>query len=279
LARGARLRQFDANIARAGGRMAERERESVPFCWFCPATSGRKSKEHIFPQWLSAHYGARTEVVTPHRVSAMTGKLLSERPPKPLSGFKCGDVCGDCNNGWMSQLEDRVRPILTADKRTGRLTLDEAGVLAHWFVKTAAVLNVSQPYRLLFPARDRHALATGIPERAMARIFKARTQNGLVDWVQGAPSGSFSPKGVPNEVATSLQERTLMTHIRVGDLVGVVILVPAPLSVTKAVIEHDASRRIWPLPDTLPKWGRLPVRKDYLDHFTSFTYDHLVFGW
>jgi hypothetical protein len=46
-----------------------------------------------------------------------------------------------------------------------------------------------------------------------------------------------------------------------------------------AVDEHDASKRIWPLPDGLPTWGSLPVRKDYLDHFTSFTYDHLVFGW
>jgi hypothetical protein len=236
-------------------------------------------EEHIFPQWLSAHYGARTELVTPHRVSAMTGELLSERPSKPLSGFKTGDVCGECNNGWMSQLEDRVRPIPTAEKRTGRLTPDEAGALAPWLVKTAAVLNVSQPYRLLFPVSDRHALATGIPDRAMVRIFKARTQNGLVDWVQGAPSASLSPQRVPNQVAQSLQERTLITHIRVGNLVGVVILVPAPLSAPKVVVEHDASRRIWPLPDTLPTWGGLPVRKDYFDHFTTFTYDHLILGW
>lgn len=279
MANGKRLRQYDANIAKAGGRMAERERERVPFCWFCPATSGRKSKEHVFPQWLSAHFGARAEVVTPHRFSGMTGELLSERPSKPLSGFKCGDVCAECNNGWMSQVEDRVRPILTADRRLGRLTQDEAASLAHWFAKTAAVLNVSQPYRLLFPAGDRHKLATGIPDRATVRIFKARHQNGLVDWVQGAPSASFSPKGVPHEVARSLQERTLITHIRVSDLVGVVILVPAPLNAVTAVDDQDASRRVWPLPDTLPTWGAIPRRKDYLDHFTSFSYDHLALGW
>lgn len=179
----------------------------------------------------------------------------------------------------MSQAEDRVRPILTADKRTGRLTPDQAEALALWLVKTSAVLNVSQPYRLLFPARDRHALATGIPDRVMVRIFKARTQNGLVDWVQGAPSASLCPEGTPKQVAGSLQERTLITHIRVGELVGVVILVPAPLSVVKAVDEHDASRRIWPLPDTLPSWESLPVRRDYRDHFTSFTYHRPVFGW
>lgn len=146
-------------------------------------------------------------------------------------------------------------------------------------MKTAAVLNLSQPYRLLFPTRDRHALATGIPDRATVRIFTARTQNGLVDWVQGPPSASLSPEGVPNEVARSLQERTLITHIRVGDLVGVVFLGPAPLSAAKAVDEHDASRRLWPVPGARPTRGSLPVRKDYLDHFTTFTYDHLVFGW
>ena len=151
LAKTTRLRQYDANVAKAGGRMAKRERERVPFCWFCPATSGRKSKEHIFPQWLSAHYGARTEVVTPHRFSAMTGELLSERPSKPLSGFKSGDVCGECNNGWMSQVEDRVG--LDPDRRqaNGSAHPDEAGALAHWFVNIAAVLNVSRALPATLP--------------------------------------------------------------------------------------------------------------------------------
>lgn len=165
-----RLREFDANIARSPGRMAERVREPVPFCWFCTVSNGRKSREHIFPRWLSAHHDARTEIVTPARFSGMSGEELSRRPAKPLSAFVCGDVCTTCNNGWMSQVEERVRPILTSSKRTGRLSADDALALAHWFTKTAAVLNVSQPYRLLFPAPDRHALAAGLPDRVSVRL-------------------------------------------------------------------------------------------------------------
>lgn len=274
-----RLRQFDGNIGRSSGRMAERVRESVPFCWFCPVEQGRKSREHVFPQWLSAHHGARAELVTPVRFSGVTGEELSRRPAKPLSAFVSGDVCTTCNNGWMSRIEERVRPLLTSSKRTGRLSPDDAVALAHWFTKTAAVLNVSQPYRLLFPARDRHALAAGLPNRVMVRLFRSRHQNGLVDWVQGGQSGSLTPSGFPTEAAYSLLERTLISHIRVADLVGVVILVPAPVQV-EAVVEHNAgSARIWPPPAKLPTWGGLPRRKDYLDHFTTFDYDNLIFGW
>ena len=49
---GKRLRQYDANIARSPGRMAYRIQEAVPFCWFCTAEDGKKSREHIFPLWL-----------------------------------------------------------------------------------------------------------------------------------------------------------------------------------------------------------------------------------
>lgn len=272
-----RLRQFDANIAKASGRMAERVREPVPFCWFCPSTEGRKTREHIFPKWLSGHYGARAEVVTPFRMSAATGMELSRRPEKPLSSFVCGDVCADCNNGWMSQAEEDVRPLLTTTKRRGRLSTDEAFNLARWFAKTAAVINVSQPYRLLFPERDRHALRLGIPDRLTVSLFKSRRQNGLVDWLQGGFSTALTGPGISPEAAGTLMERTLITHIRVADLVGVVVLVPPPLT-TAAVVEQTDSTRIWPLPAKLPTWGSRKSRKDYIDHLTVFDISNLPFG-
>jgi hypothetical protein len=274
-----RLRQFDENLARGPERMAERIRERVPQCWFCSTVDGRKSKEHIFPKWLTAHFNARPEVVTPGRVSAATGEELSRRPPKPLSAFVCSDVCQDCNNGWMSVMEQRVRPILTREKRTGRLSGEEAFVLAHWFVKTAAVLNVSQPYRLLFPARERHSLANGLPLGATVRLFKSRRQDGLVDWVQGGHLGALSSSEVPEERVRGLLERILVTHIRVADLVGVVVLTPPPLQPESVLDVPNASARIWPPPPRLPTWGGLPRRKDYLDHFVTVDVSGLSLGW
>lgn len=273
---GKRLRQFDSNLAKGSGRMAERVREPVPFCWFCSTQQGRKSREHIFPKWLSAHYGARPELVTPGRFSA-AGQELSRRPPKPLSAFVCGDICAECNNGWMSQVEEAVKPVLTAKTRRGRLSDAEAFDLARWYAKTAAVLNVSQPYRLLFPELDRHALRTGLPNRLTVRLFRSRYQDGLVDWVQGGLSGALIPSDLAHEAASSLLERTLITHIRVSDLVGVVILVPSPLSVG-AVVEPTPSSTIWPTPSKLPTWGGLARRKDYLDHLTTFDFSGLAFG-
>ena len=74
-------------------------------------------------------------------------------------------------------------------------------------------------------------------------------------------------------------ERTLITHVRVADLVGVVILVPAPVHVDAVIETNTGSAKIWPAPTTCPTWGGLPRRADYLDHFTIFDYSNLALGW
>lgn len=96
--------------------------------------------------------------------------------------------------------------------------------------------------------------------------------------MQGGPSGSLTPPGFPADAAGSLLERTLVTHIRVADLVGVVLLVPAPVHVDAVVETGTGSAKIWPVPTKLPTWGGLPRRKDYLDHFATFDYGTLVLG-
>lgn len=63
-------------------------------------------------------------------------------------------------------------PILTQSPCRGRITDDEATILARWFAKTAANLNVSQPFRLLVDGPSRHALAISIPDRfAVIGVF------------------------------------------------------------------------------------------------------------
>lgn len=56
------------------------------------------------------------------------------------------------------------------------------------------------------------------------------------------------------------------THIRIADLVAVVVHAPQPLQPTDVIPSGTA--RIYPLPDRLPTWDELPFHEDYLGPFT-----------
>ncbi len=128
----------------------------------------------------------------------------------------------------MSALEVAAAPILTPDPRQGPISGDDALALARWFAKTAVNLNVSQPFRLLVDAQARHGLATGIPSGFAVHLFRSEKQNGVFNWVQKSAGAAFCPQDQLGDVRR-LMERTLVTHIRIADLVGVVVYTPESL--------------------------------------------------
>ncbi|WP_152364937.1 hypothetical protein [Microlunatus speluncae] len=269
-------RKFDRNLMETGNSLAHRVVEPVPFCWFCDRTASKRSKEHIFPQWLLRHHNAMDERVHPIRASLpLGGVVASERGERPLRAHFNGEVCADCNNGWMSALEVAVTPLLTLDPRQGPISGDDALTLARWFAKTAINLNVSQPFRLLVNAPARHGLATGVPSGFAVHLFRSEKQNGVFDWVQkSADAALCSPDHLGD--MQRLIELTLVTHIRIADLVGVVVYAPE-LPRPENIVLRDAVR-IYPRPGSAPAWESLPVRKDYLDivtfveaNYASFT--------
>lgn len=125
-------------------------------CVFCGRTSGF-SKEHVWPQWLHP-FGenlasrrwdheagfSQTAVDTftemPTVVTEKLGSVLT---------MKTREVCSSCNNGWMSQLERQIKPLILAlmDAAVGgwsvAISPDEAARLSTWAVKTAWMRELS----------------------------------------------------------------------------------------------------------------------------------------
>ena len=113
-------------------------------CIFCGAAE--LTKEHIFPRWLAA-------VLTP----AVVGKnVTSERTQRSahrkgrqewsagdVAGFTARLVCASCNNGWMSDLETRVQPVLSTMIAGHPTTLAPAAQLdlAAWTAMKAFVVE------------------------------------------------------------------------------------------------------------------------------------------
>jgi hypothetical protein len=118
-------------------------------CLFCGAAMyGKKTVEHIVPQWLMDHLDIRSKQIAPALHEVETGILFGHRR-HTVSRFLAGGVCATCNNGWMSALESRTKPILTrliADQNElVNLTELERTTIARWTVKTCAAMNRSGP--------------------------------------------------------------------------------------------------------------------------------------
>ena len=81
-------------------------------CVFCGVqlTKTNRSRKHIIPQWLLDYLQIRQEQIQPTHYSVQ-GEITSTRN-HILERLLAGQVCCECNGGWMSDLERIAIPIL-----------------------------------------------------------------------------------------------------------------------------------------------------------------------
>jgi len=115
-------------------------------CLFCRVvlTRATRSKEHVIPGWLLDHLGIRQQPTQPS-VLASGGKDRLVQRDLTYDGFRAGRVCGCCNKGWMSKLEEASKPILvrlmSGELQPTCLCVAEQLVLGRWAAKTAYALS------------------------------------------------------------------------------------------------------------------------------------------
>lgn len=120
-------------------------------CIFC--TNSANTKEHVWPEWVLA----AVDQDRPLRFE------MGNDPGFLFSGeFKIGCVCGTCNNGWMSRLENEVKPFLEP-LMCGVITplshSFQTG-LSVWAVKIAMVIEGARPksaHERFYSVEDTHA--------------------------------------------------------------------------------------------------------------------------
>lgn len=112
-----------------------------------PLTNENISREHILPEWLApeVHQPELSLKQYRHDEDKREDELLRSHD---LGSFVIKNVCRDCNNGWMSNLEGRAKPILLGlmDMKTSLLQLseDERSVISAWAIKTAFMIASAQ---------------------------------------------------------------------------------------------------------------------------------------
>jgi hypothetical protein len=90
-------------------------------------------------------------------------------------------LCRPCNNGWMSNLESRAKPVIESilDDRLTSLDAAAQALLATWAVKTAMVLEAfdpAQPWFYSAEERGQMRLSRSIPRRTSVWMAKCVNQ-------------------------------------------------------------------------------------------------------
>lgn len=195
-------------------------------CIFCEGalTDTKRAKEHVWPLWL-----LRDLQMEEHFVEGTHFYLPPDQPPisqrvQSYSSFVFGKVCAQCNNGWMSDLENLARPIVRRliwpQEKIISLSSDECELLARWAFKTAIVINSASNYRQIIPSDHIQELNSdhSLPRNLKIDLVLSEPVNDLA-WIQGQ-SGFVS-------VSRTTIMRRLMKQI--SSLYVITLLVGGPI--------------------------------------------------
>jgi len=133
-------------------------------CVFCGGRAN--SKEHAWPDWILQSLNARLTLMygplKTYMEAHAEGKLVRTQPKPDIEVKR---VCGACNSGWMSALENQAKPIISALMYANRRTLTRADqlTLTLWSMKTAMVFDcLRRPDRMFYLPDERASLRRGL---------------------------------------------------------------------------------------------------------------------
>jgi hypothetical protein len=214
-------------------------------CVFCSRPG--ISAEHVLPRWLKAAFDSGD--LTRGPVVRMSEAGVHRHEQRLLDG-RVKAVCAQCNNGWMSRLEEEVRDFLPEMIRGRVVWLDHGRLeaLAAWSLKTVFMFREANrhPTREIIPVEDYTAFYR---DRQPSRLMSARLAciappvNGPVVFAVDFSCPTFGlPDGGFGYIAT----------LRIGYFV-VQICRAGPLA------EENRVRRFAPTGHTVPLWPQAPA--------------------
>ncbi|MFZ2095758.1 MAG: hypothetical protein WAV05_03885 [Anaerolineales bacterium] len=146
-------------------------------CIFCGNRAG--TREDAWPLWLMRKF--------PKKINGVMAGEIGKKALTPWRQIspelKIKFICKGCNNGWMSRLEDQVKPILEPiiNEETVLIHLQQQSILSAWAVKTTMVLEAIYHDRIWFylPAERTSLMETlHPPARTYVWIAKCVDHNG-----------------------------------------------------------------------------------------------------
>ena len=163
----------------------EKPKRERKHCLFCENFAN--SKEDTFPLWL-------LEVIGKHEDMYKTVRGLPTTVQKGSAVLRIRTVCETCNNGWMSELEEDVIPVLRPLLLDLSIPLssEQQSLLATWVMKTGMVLDSIYKHVHFYQKDERKNLRQSrtVPDGTaiwIGRFFGNGKHAGLSDFALDSP--------------------------------------------------------------------------------------------
>jgi len=183
------------------------------------------SKEHFWPDWLSAYISKGKDdkhFSEVHTSNAKRPAVLEKKIERSgnLITKKFRVVCKECNNGWMSKLEEKTKPLILAlmESSSKSLSEDEIHLLSRWVFMKVAVAEQSEDGTQVTPSEDMRFFYKyeKIPEYFRIYIAHQNTEYESV-YHRHAATLAFSKDG-PSPPLNGMKRNTQSVSFIVGAL-------------------------------------------------------------
>lgn len=197
-------------------------------CVFCgnsvrnKKTNRQRACEHVFPAWVLDQFGVGRESIefSPMEAARDDGHSLQMTVQTPirhfdLNNFLLGAVCSTCNNGWMSRLETRIKPILENLAADTSAKIGEQKALAKWAIKTAYVLSryLKPPVGRIPEKHGQQLVGDGLGLPKGVVVFHRQA----ADWrIWFSLCMSFDIRGVDSDAVQSRYQNAYKFLIQIG---------------------------------------------------------------
>ncbi len=238
-------------------------------CPFC-GQRGDKTKEHVWARWLHNTQAATTLLAgthgerVPRRVDeirqaqdhryevyeATDGSFAKWLPHLTVS------VCAECNGGWMSRLENRVKAILgpfVFNGSTLRLSAEDLRALTTWATKSWMAYALTRPAQQNpFTRAEYRGMAASPGPLSRSRVWLLHSLEPRAHVGMGVASGLFSSWPVPD--LEKSPDNTAYGYLAAASVVMIMLIVPSnmPMNLVELLgppaVSSAAVRRVWPDP-------------------------------
>lgn len=222
------------------------------------------SNEHALPSWLGKVVASLGD-----SAASSNGKVGHKYEGRPTSGvvrewsaygtdIKAQVVCEPCNNGWLSELENSLIPILTPliEGKSRTLPTLECRLLTRWFLKTVLMLELAgDRTQRVVPHVLEEWLRKDIQPRSNFSLWvcTAREASGIA--TAGRIASTQLGSGTPHDAWMFAMVLGHVIFVAIGTSSGAR---PPRLSVPMA----NVVSQVWPPPLVLPYPRRVRLSPD-----------------
>lgn len=230
-------------------------------CIFCGSNTNPMSQEHIWPAWMGrileptpgSLHTSSTDLFDGQSFVSFARRGRLHKPKSNMYDQRINWVCRPCNNGWMSGLQTKAKPIVERYLKNEwpLLSVEEQASLASWLSMTTAVIDFADVETSAMSADQRFELLKSSKPPEQSIIWIGQVEG--LKWKNGfnhfsLPAAKLTVGNDPFlEVRQPGELPSQSTTVVAGSLLATVFTARIPtLVLAERLADTHSMQRIWP---------------------------------